>query len=82
MKKRNKIMIKIFSYPLDSILNRPYYIPVVKKEINNTQFPSNYEFINDSLSFARIIEPTGNVGHNEAVGKWNMQTGKIRKMID
>lgn len=72
--------LKIFNYPLDSILNDPYYMPGVKKEINNIQFPSEYHFINDTLSYARIIEPTGNVGHNEAAGKWNMQTGEVKKM--
>ncbi len=72
--------LKLFSYPLDSILNDPYYMPEVKKEINNTQFPSDYIFVNDVLSFARIIKPTGNTGHNEAAGKWNMQTGEIKEM--
>lgn len=72
--------LKIFNYPLDSILNNPFYIPETKKEINNVQFPSDYEFINDTLCFTRIIEPTGNVGHNEATAKWNMQTGEVNKM--
>ncbi|WP_313382193.1 6-bladed beta-propeller [Proteiniphilum saccharofermentans] len=72
--------LKIFNYPLDSILNDPYYMPEEKKEIDNIQFPSEYQYINDTLSFARIIEPTGNVGHNEAAGKWNMQTGEVTKM--
>ena len=61
-------------------LNDSYYMPGIKKEINNIQFPSNYVFINDTLCFARIIEPTGNVGHNEVVAKWNMQTGEVVKM--
>ncbi len=72
--------LKIFSYSLDSILINPYYVPSLKKEINNVQFPSSYEFINDTLCFARIIEPSGNVGHNEAAAKWNMKTGEITKM--
>lgn len=72
--------LKIFNYPLDSILYDPYYIPDVKKEINNTQFPDEYEFINDNLSYARMIEPTGNAGYNEATAKWNMQTGEASKM--
>ncbi|WP_298648638.1 6-bladed beta-propeller [uncultured Proteiniphilum sp.] len=72
--------LKIFNYPLDSVLNDPYYMPEVKKELNNIQFPSEYLYINDTLCYARIIEPTGNVGHNEAAGKWNMQTGGVVKM--
>jgi hypothetical protein len=72
--------LKIFNYPLDSILNDSFYMPDTKKEINNVQFPSDYEFISDTLCFARIIEPTGNVGHNEVAAKWNMQTGEVKKM--
>jgi hypothetical protein len=41
---------------------------------------SDYEYINDTLCFARIIEPTGNVDHNEVAAKWNMQTGEVNKM--
>lgn len=72
--------LKIFSYPLDSILKNPFYMPDTKKEINNVQFPGDYEFINDTLCFARIIEPTGNAGHNEIAAKWNMQTGEVKKI--
>ena|SRR5690554_4680269 len=72
--------LKIFNYPLDSIIDNAFYKPDVKKEINNIQFPSDYIFINDTLSFARIIEPTGNAGYNEFVARWNMQTGEVIKM--
>lgn len=72
--------LKIFNYPIDSVLYNPFYVPDTKIEINNTQFPSNYAYINDTLCFARIIEPTGNVGHNEVAAKWNMQTGEVIKM--
>lgn len=72
--------LKIFTYPLDSILNNPFYKPSIKKEINNNQFPSEFEFINDTLVFTRMIEPTGNSGYNEFVAKWNIQTGKSKKM--
>lgn len=72
--------LKIFTYPIDSILRNPYYVPEVKKEMNNTQFPSEYIFINDTLCFARIIKPTGDVGHNEFSAKWNMLTDEIHEM--
>ncbi|WP_238866556.1 6-bladed beta-propeller [Proteiniphilum propionicum] len=84
--KKNEIYVsdhgklKIFLYPLDSIVRNPFYQPQIKKEINNIQFPSNYEYICDTLSFARIIEPTGNVGHNEILAKWNIESGDILKM--
>lgn len=72
--------LKIFTYPIDSILNNPYYLPTVKMGLNNSQFPSEYLYINDTLCYARIMEPTGDFGHNEAAGRWNMQTGEIVKM--
>lgn len=72
--------LKIFTYPMDSIINNSYFAPNVKTEINNTQFPSNYEFINDTLTFARMIEPTGNSGYNEFVAKWNMESGELKKI--
>lgn len=71
---------KIFTYPLDSILNNEYYIPETKIEMKESQFPSDYELINDTLAYARIIEPTGNSGHNELLAKWNMQTGETFKI--
>lgn len=72
--------LKIFTYPIDSIRDNAYYKPEVKKEINMIQFPSKYEFINDTLSYARIIAPTENIGHNEFLATWNMQTGVIKKI--
>lgn len=84
--KKNEIYVsdhgkmKIFQYPIDSIVSNPYYKPQVKKEINNVQFPSRYEYINDTLAFARIIVPTGNVGHNEMLAKWNIESGEISEM--
>lgn len=71
--------LKIFAYPLDSILHNSLYVPNVISEINNGQFPGNYKFINDTLAFARMIEPTGNSGYNEFVARWNMKSGEIKK---
>lgn len=84
--KKNEIYVsdhgklKIFTYPIDSILYNPYYVPEVKIELNNIQFPSEYEYISDTLSFARFIEPTGNVGHNEFLAKWNIESGDFYKI--
>lgn len=84
--KKNEIYVsdhgklKIFLYPLDSIVRNPFYKPQIKKEINNIQFPSDYEYISDTLSFARFIEPTGKVGHNEFLAKWNIESGDIFKI--
>lgn len=69
---------KIFAYKLDSVLLNPQsYTPTVKANINNEQFPNRYYYVNDSLSYASIITPTGNSGFNQSGAIWNMITGKI-----
>jgi len=71
---------KIFSYDLDSVLLDPKYIPKIKTDLKKTQFPSEYYLINDTISIARIIAPTGNSGYSEFIAKWNMSTGEITPM--
>lgn len=71
---------KIFSYELDSVLENPSYLPPVKMDLKGTQFPSEYEYINDTLCIGRIIKPIGNNDFKPSVGKWDMTTGEIRLM--
>jgi hypothetical protein len=70
----------IFSYALDSVLNDPEYRPTVKMKMDKDLFPSDYEYINDTLSFGIIIEPIGVSDFKQSVGKWNMETGKVTPM--
>lgn len=71
---------KIFGYDLDSIFQNPDYMPFVKLNMNKTQFPDSYQYINDTLCYARIIVPTGDYSFNEFAAKWNMQTGEMKPM--
>lgn len=71
---------KIFSYNLDSIINNPYYQPEEKMVISQNQFPSEFQYINDTLCIGKIIEPTGDYGFHQSLAKWNMLTGEIRTM--
>lgn len=71
---------KIFSYELDSVLLNPSYMPEVKMEMKGTLFPSEYEYVNDTLCIGRIIEPIGNNDFRPSIGKWDMNTGEIRRM--
>ncbi|MDR2968261.1 MAG: TolB-like 6-bladed beta-propeller domain-containing protein [Tannerellaceae bacterium] len=71
---------RIFSYDLDSILANPRHIPEVKMIMDNTIFPSGYEYINDTLNIGLIIEPIGNSDFSQSVAGWNMTTGTIAKM--
>jgi hypothetical protein len=67
---------KIFCYNLDSVIKYPDYKHYVKTKMKDREFPSKYFYINDSLSYARIILPTGNSGFNEILAKWSYTTGK------
>lgn len=71
---------KIFSYELDSVFANPHYFPNEKMNMNERQFPADYRYICDDICIGLIIEPTGNVGFNQSLAKWNMATGEIEKM--
>lgn len=71
---------KIFSYDVDSTLTNPHYMPEVKVEMNMVQFPDRYEYINDTLSFALMIEPTSVSTFNQAVARWNIEAGTFEPM--
>jgi hypothetical protein len=72
---------KIFSYDLDSVLTyASTYVPGVKREMDETLFPSEYEMLNDSISIGRIIQPIGTNNFKPRVGKMNMNTGEITFM--
>ncbi len=70
----------IYSYPLDSLLSNSIYIPEIKMQINKSQQPLRYVYINDTLSMGTVLTPIGNADFNLSVGKWNMNTGEITKM--
>lgn len=63
---------KIFSYDIDSVLANPDYKPTVKVEMNASQFPDRYKYLNDTLSYAILIEPTNESTFKQSVVKWNM----------
>ena len=71
---------KIFSYDVDSVLTNPHYMPEVKVEMNMVQFPDRYEYFNDTLSFALMIEPTSVSTFNQAVARWNIEAGTFEPM--
>lgn len=71
---------KIFSYDIDSVLTNPDYIPEVKTEMNMVQFPDRYQYLNDTLSIALMIEPTSISTFNQSVSKWNIEAGTFEPM--
>lgn len=84
---RNKFYVsdhgkmKIFSYDMDSLQHNPEsYKHNEKVKIKDAMFPSSYYFINDTLSYARVIMPTSVSTFEQGIGKWNMNTGKMEIM--
>jgi hypothetical protein len=71
---------RIFSYALDSVLADPSYMPEVKMEMNESQFPDRYQYINDTLSIGLIFELIGNNDFKPFVATWDMNTGEIKPM--
>lgn len=67
---------KIINYSIDSILANTSYIPNEKTAISNSEFPSHFEYINDTLSFALFIKRLEDGDYKPVVSKWNMQTGE------
>lgn len=66
---------KILNYSMDSILTNISYTPKEKVAINNIEFPSNFQYINDTISYALFIKKLENGDYKPVVSKWNMQTG-------
>ena len=71
---------KIFSYDMDSVMVDSLYKPQVKTAMNETLFPSEYQYINDTLSIAVLIKPTSTSTFNQFLGRWNMNTGEMIPM--
>lgn len=68
---------KIYIFSLDSVLANPHYYPKETMNMDKTKFPSDYLYINDTLSIGRFILPIGNGDYRPSVAKWNMRTGEI-----
>ena len=71
---------KIYSYAIDSLLANPDYCPRIKTTMNALKFPDRYQYINDTLSFALMIEPTSVSTFKQSVAKWNMQADTFEPM--
>lgn len=72
--------LTIYSYDIDSVLVNSDYAPAVKAKMDMTRFPDKYQYINDTLSVALMIEPTSSSTYNQSVAKWNIQSGAFEPM--
>ena len=68
---------KILSFSMDSVLNNPFYKPKEKAVMKESEFPSNFQYLNDTLSFSLFIKRLENGDYKPVAAKWNMKTGKV-----
>lgn len=70
---------KVFSYDMDSIVSMGRsYRHQLKAKFTTSRIPSHTIYINDTLSYCRLIVPTSVSTFDQMIGKWNMLTGEIK----
>ena len=67
---------KILGFQIDSVLCNADYKPVEVSTINRAEFPSNFQYINDTLAFSQFIKRLDNGDYKPVAAKWNMKTGE------
>lgn len=70
----------LYDYPIDSILSNPDYQPRKKADMNASEFPIMMQYVADTLSYALYVHVLNPGDYVPMVGKWNMQTQKIKFM--
>lgn len=71
---------RIFTYDMDSVISDPAYLPTEKMIMGDQVFPTDYIYVNDTLSIGMTIQRLGNGNFNPIVAKFNMETGEINPM--
>ena len=70
---------KVFSYDMDSVVSMGRsYRHQLKAKFSTSRIPSDAIYINDTLSYCRLIVPTSVSTFDQMIGKWNMLTGEIK----
>lgn len=74
---------RILRYNLDSLLADSLYSPTVRLRFgeSNATFPSDYYYINDTLSFGAFVIPISSSNFKWTSGRWNMKTNEMQ-LID
>lgn len=55
-------------------------MPNERINMNQSQFPHAYNFINDSLSIGLFINPIGTSDFAQSVAQWNLTTGDVKTL--
>lgn len=70
----------IYQYDVDSALRMPNYMPLVKRRLQHTIFPSEYQYLSDTLSYGVFVKPTSTSSFEQVAGKWNLKTGEMTEL--
>ena len=74
--------LKFFKINIDSVLRDKDYQPERLFDWGDKAqkiFPNDCTLIDDSTAIVSVIEPTGNSGFDQSVGKFHLKSGKIDK---
>ncbi len=66
----------ILSFPMDSVLNNPHYYPRPKTNIEAKEFPMQFKYASDTLSYALFWHILNTGDYKPVVGRFNLQTGE------
>ena len=68
---------KIFSYNVDSLLNKEHCLPIYVNDLPKTQFPSTLKAVDATQFIGTIIEPIGTGDFKQSIGIWDMDSSEI-----
>ena len=66
----------LLSFPMDSILTNPDYVPTKKAGIEQTEFPIQLQYVSDTVSYGMFWHILNARDYVPLIAKWNMKTGE------
>lgn len=66
----------LLSFPMDSILANPGYLPTKKAGIEQAEFPIQLQYVSDTVSYGMFWHILNARDYVPLIAKWNMKTGE------
>lgn len=66
----------LLSFPMDSILADPDYVPTKKAGIEQMEFPIQLQYVSDTVSYGMFWHILNARDYVPLIAKWNMKTGE------
>lgn len=70
----------IYQFNVDSALQKIDYLPQIKRRLQHSVFPSEYQYISDTLSYGVFVKPISASSFEQVAGKWNLKTGEMQEL--